>query len=75
MPATRAVQYQVVVGNIGEVYRGDSQDTAWEIYREYRQKSQLGYGRAAGEFVLILKNDKPYREFTPTEQPQPAAKR
>lgn len=50
-------RYEVIVGNIGTVYDGPSQHTAWLAFEEYRLQSTQGYGRAAGESVTCLHRD------------------
>jgi len=47
----------VMVGNIGCVYRGDNIGQAIKTYTEYVLLSQKGVGRAAGEDVVIFRND------------------
>ena len=51
--------YQVIVGNIGEVYDGDNKAEARESYREYYAQSREGYGRAAGESVTLMVDNEP----------------
>lgn len=55
--------FQVIVGNIGCVYDGTSSSEADEAYREYVEQSKGGYGRAAGESVVMTENNEPVREF------------
>lgn len=52
-------QFEVVVGNIGTVYRGPLLKQALEDYAEYKWQSVEGYGRAAGESVVILRDGEP----------------
>lgn len=52
-----AVKYQVIVGNIGTVYDGDSYMDAKQAYSEYRKQSRANYGRASGESVTMFEND------------------
>ena len=46
--------YQVVVGNIGEVWSGNNPIDAHKEYGEYKRLSVAGYGRAAGESVTMF---------------------
>ena len=48
---------EVIVGNIGCVYRGFDEDKAAQVYAEYVEQSKSGYGRAAGETVTLLIED------------------
>lgn len=43
--------FEVIVGNIGTVFRGDKIGLAIKAYREYEAASREPYGRAAGEPV------------------------
>lgn len=55
--------YQVIVGNIGNVYEGQSYKTARAKFKEYVGQSKLNVGRAAGENVTMLSNDEIEDEF------------
>lgn len=57
--------YEVVVGNIGSVYRGSDEDEALANFREYKAQSQEGYGRAAGEPLTLFKDGEPEKEYDP----------
>jgi hypothetical protein len=59
--------YQVIVGNIGTVYSGNDVVQAQRDYDDYVSQSQTGYGRAAGESVTLMIDDKPTREYAPSE--------
>jgi hypothetical protein len=48
--------YEVIVGNIGTVYRGKLRETALQIWDDYATLSQGGYGRAGGEPVTLVVN-------------------
>ena len=48
--------YQVVVGNIGTVYDGHSRELAEDSFKDYRELSRSGYGRAAGEMVTLFED-------------------
>lgn len=51
------MSWQVVVGNIGTVYDGNSQDEAIKTYNEYVAQSKERKGRAAGESVVLFRDD------------------
>ena len=55
--------YEVIVGNIGTVYRGTSFAAAQKNFATYREQSQSGYGRAAGESVTLMRDGEVIREF------------
>jgi len=55
-------RYEVIVGNIGTVYRGNNHKKAVAIYREYAEQSRIGYGRAAGETVTLFSGGEPLLE-------------
>lgn len=46
--------FEVVVGNVGTVYRGDDFGEAVGTYSEYRELSQIGYGSVSGESVALF---------------------
>lgn len=50
-------EYEVVVGNIGTVYRGTDKEEAEKMLAEYKQLSSKGYGKVGGEEVTLLAND------------------
>jgi len=56
-------QYQVIVGNVGNVYDGDNKQEAYKHYSEYVHESKYGTGMASGESVTIMDNDEPENEF------------
>jgi hypothetical protein len=58
----RQSDWEVIVGNIGSVYRGESSDEAVSTYREYVKQSQSGRGRAGGEPVTLFRDGEIYRE-------------
>jgi hypothetical protein len=61
-PSARQSDWEVVVGNIGSVYRGGRSDEAVSTYREYVKQSQSGRGRAGGEPVTLFRDGEIYRE-------------
>ncbi len=54
--------YEVVVGNIGRVYRGSDRREANRSYAVYLDQFKQGYGRAAGESVTLFEDGEPIRE-------------
>lgn len=46
--------YEVNVGNVGNVYEGESLAEARATYQEYVKLSKKGYGRAASEPVCLF---------------------
>lgn len=56
-------ELEVVVGNVGSVYKGFSSLEADKTYKEYVQQSKSGRGRAAGESVTLLVDGEPQNEF------------
>lgn len=50
--------FTVIVGNIGMVYNGDDWKEAGKTYREYVKLSRAGIGRASGEDVTFMDNDR-----------------
>lgn len=45
--------FEVTVGNIGTVYSGHFKENAERIFHEYVAISNLDYGRASGEDVIL----------------------
>ena len=56
--------YEVIVGNIGRVYRGEDKNEAQTLYQHYLTQSEAQHGRAAGEDVSLFENGEPIAEFT-----------
>ncbi len=56
--------YQVIVGNIGTVYDGDSKQEAYKVYSDYVHQSKYCKGRPSGESVTIMVDGEPENEFT-----------
>jgi hypothetical protein len=56
--------YEVVVGNIGTVYKGASKKQAWKDYEDYIKQSKSERGRASGEDVTILLDGEIFRTNT-----------
>lgn len=59
--------YEVIVGNIGQVYEGNKPIDARKVYGIYKRKSLSGDGRAAGEPVTVLKDGEIDLEYIPEE--------
>ena len=55
-------RFQVLVGNIGQVYAGDDWREATRIYGEYKRQSENEFGRAAGEDVTLMRDGAPHWE-------------
>lgn len=55
--------YSVEIGNIGTVYDGANLRAAKRAFREYKNQSVTGYGRASGENVTLMANGNPLREY------------
>jgi len=62
MTAHNAKSYEVIVSNIGTVYRGSSRTEATRLFREYVALSKQGAGRAGGESVTLMEDGEPIRE-------------
>jgi hypothetical protein len=58
-------KYSVLVGNIGQVYSGYSEEDARQTYNEYAEQSKEEYGRAAGEHVALMFGEDVLEEFLP----------
>ena len=50
-------QYTVVVGNVGTVYQGDNIHVARAEFAAYKRASRAPFGRASGEFVVLMEDD------------------
>ena len=59
-----ALDYMVLVSNIGAVYSGTSQSEALRKFNEYVAQSKAPTGRASDEDVVLLKNDQIVKEYT-----------
>ena len=57
-------RYQVIVGNIGTVYDGNSRGLADCEFTAFCKISDRMTGRAAGESVTLMDNDEPVKEYT-----------
>lgn len=59
--------FEVIVGNIGRVYAGNSERAAKDCYDLYVHKSKNNKGNSAGEDVTLFKDGEPINEHTPNE--------
>lgn len=59
--------YQVTVDNIGTVYDGGFYDSANDAFHVYKNRSSKGIGTASGNSVLMFKDGKILKEYTPSE--------
>ena len=57
-------KYQVIVGNIGQVYSGPEESEAREVYCLYRERGIEGLGRCAHEDVTLCKDGEIVAEHT-----------
>ena len=62
---SRGVRFEVIVGNIGCVYRTSNRRDAADRYKQYVKQSKAGYGRAAGEPVTLFTDGELEKEHTP----------
>ena len=59
------MEHQIIVGNIGTVYDGDSETEAQKNYNEYVDQSKNNYGSAAGEEVTWIEDNEIREEYIP----------
>jgi hypothetical protein len=55
-------EYEVICGNIGSVYGGNSRSEADKVFSEYVFASESTFGRASGEDVTIMQNGEIIKE-------------
>ena len=48
--------WTVLVGNVGQVYRGESRAEATQVYNDYVHESKSGLGRVGGEAVSLMES-------------------
>jgi hypothetical protein len=60
--------YQLIVGNIGQVYDGTNGAQALREYGQWKKKSIANDGRSAGEPVTLIRDGEPLREYFPKEE-------
>ncbi len=56
-------RYEVLVGNVGMVYRGGSQREALVQFNAYVTASKLDLGRAGGEAVTLFREGDIWQEY------------
>lgn len=56
-------QFEVIVGNIGTVYSGNSLKEVLKARSTYIKQSKSNYGKASGESVTVFKNSELWSEF------------
>lgn len=67
IPAPRKPhRYEVVVGNVGNVYAGGSRLLALGAFRSYVLLSQNGHGAVAGEPVTMFDSGEVVHEYAGT---------
>jgi len=49
-------EWEVIVSNVGCVYKGKDSDEASAIFEEYVAQSKTGLGRAGGESVALIED-------------------
>ena len=57
--------FQVVVGNVGQVFDGSNYMQARTTYAKYIEQSKAGYGRVAGEPVTLFHKGEIKAEYFP----------
>ena len=62
------MRFQVVVGNLGTVYDGHDEETAYESFGEYCGLSSDDYGRCGGETVTLMCDGEVVEEFDPSDR-------
>lgn len=58
-------EYEVIVSNIGTVYRGTGSLTAFKEWCDWVAISKLDFGRGSGESVTELRDGEILREYIP----------
>jgi hypothetical protein len=57
--------YEVVVGNVGQVWKGHEYTEALHHYVDYVDRSKTGRGRAGNEPVTLMENGEIINEYIP----------
>jgi hypothetical protein len=60
-------KYTVIVGNVGMVTDTTIHREALSVFKDYREQSKRGIGRAAHEPVTLMEDGEPILEYSPTE--------
>lgn len=55
--------FEVIVGNVGNVYQGPSREQAEACWRTYVEQSKSGVGRAGNESVILFAHGDPDPNF------------
>lgn len=63
-PAT----FEVFVGNVGFVYRGEDEGEAWKQFALWTGKAKMGYGQVGWESTKFFKEGKLITEVDPRKQ-------
>lgn len=58
-------RFEIIVGNIGTVYRGNDRMEAENEFRECRELVDAPYGRASGESVTFMMDGDIHEEYWP----------
>lgn len=58
-------RFEVVVGNVGTIHRGNNRRTAEREFNAAVRDSKAGNGRSAGEPVTLCEDGEPIREYHP----------
>lgn len=61
--------YEVIVQNVGVVYRGDHEAKAKILYDDYVRMSKLPHGRTSGAGVDLYVDGEPQDSYIPPECP------
>ena len=54
--------YEVIVGNVGKIYDGDSAEDALDDFYDYVRASRNWIGAVAGEAVTLMQDGRPIHE-------------
>ena len=57
--------YEIIVSNVGTVYKGDDEKEANKTYDEYEKLSRASVGRFRGEIVRFVMQGETSREYLP----------
>lgn len=61
-------RFEVIVGHIGVVYRGDDAGAALAVFAEYVAESKTGTGRAGDEPVTLMDDGQIQFEYAGSRQ-------
>ena len=57
--------FEIIVGNIGNVFIGEHENNARKCFNECVELSKNKYGRWANEPVTLMRNGEPIKEHNP----------